>query len=82
MANSRRVAMMLDLDWPYARHIGVFAGTQRYALETGNWALRGGRDRPRVCCAPTAKRKPTYDGIIARATERLVAERSAAACRW
>jgi hypothetical protein len=26
---------MLDLEWPYKRHAGVFAGTQRYAEEQG-----------------------------------------------
>ncbi len=26
---------MLELDWPYKRHAGVFAGTQQYAQEQG-----------------------------------------------
>ena len=66
---SRRVALMLDLQWPYKRHSEVFAGVQRYAEEHG-WAsiidefahdtLRrrsGGPER--------------YDGIIARANHPL-----------
>ena len=31
----RRVALMLELKWPYKRHVGVFAGTQRYAQQQG-----------------------------------------------
>jgi LacI family transcriptional regulator len=73
MGKTRRVAMMLELDWPYARHIGVFAGTQRYALEAGNWdcvvdeiaheTLRTG-----------SRRRPAYDGVIARVTPQLAEE--------
>ena len=67
----RRVALMLDLQWPYKRHAGIFAGTQQYAEEHG-WipiidefvhntlpARRGAAVR--------------YDGIIARANRQLVA---------
>ena len=69
MAKRRRVAIMLDLNWPYKRHHGVFAGTQEYARQCGRWecildayveqSLEGGRSRP------------AYDGIIARVTPRL-----------
>jgi len=31
----RRVAVMLELEWPYKRHAGIFAGTQKYAQEHG-----------------------------------------------
>lgn len=60
--SGRRVALMLELEWPYRRHVDVFLGTQRYAAEHG-WE----------CCVDefadrrlngTARR---YDGIIARA---------------
>jgi LacI family transcriptional regulator len=67
----RRVAIMLDLRWPYKRHSEVFAGAQRYAVERG-WVsiidefaddtLRGGAEQ--------------YDGILARATP-LLARRAA-----
>jgi LacI family transcriptional regulator len=30
-----RVAIMLDLQWPYKRHSEVFAGVQQYAVEQG-----------------------------------------------
>src|SRR4051812_5657103 len=69
MPNTRRVAFMLDLEWPYKRHAGVFIGAQKYAQEKG-WeaiideyaddSLRRG-----------AGRAPPYDGVIARATRRL-----------
>jgi len=35
MARRRRVAVVLELDWPYKRHHGVFAGTQQYARQCG-----------------------------------------------
>lgn len=69
-----RVAIVLDLQWPYKRHSEVFAGVQRYAEERG-WASiidefahdtlrrkRGGAER--------------YDGIVARANH-LLARRAA-----
>lgn len=70
MKNSPRVALMLDLNWPYKRHQAIFAGAQRYAQEhqwdtildehvADNLPSRPGRVRP-------------YDGIIARATRKLV----------
>jgi LacI family transcriptional regulator len=64
-----RVALMLDLQWPYKRHSEVFAGVQRYAGEHG-WVsvidefahdtlrrTRGAAER--------------YDGIVARANHPL-----------
>jgi len=71
MPKRRRVAISLELDWPFKRHHGVFAGTQQYAQERGQWecildayvehSLEGGRAGP------------AYDGIIARVTPRLAA---------
>jgi LacI family transcriptional regulator len=62
---TRRIALMLDLQWPYKRHSEVFAGVQRYAVERG-WdsiidefahdTLRRDRMHP-----------VRYDGIVARA---------------
>lgn len=75
MTAPRRVAIMLELDWPYDRHLGVLAGTQRYADECGQWdcvvdeladeTLRAARE---------AGQPPPYDGVIARATAALAAE--------
>lgn len=64
-----RVALMLDLQWPYKRHSEIFAGVQRYAEEQG-WvsiidefahdALRRQRGQAEQ-----------YDGIVARANRPL-----------
>ncbi len=35
MSKPIRIALMLDLEWPYKRHVGIFTGTQRYAQEHG-----------------------------------------------
>ena len=72
----RRVALMLDLQWPYKRHSEIFAGVQRYAEEHG-WVsiidefahdtLRRKRSAADLC-----------DGIVARANHplaRLAAKR-------
>lgn len=65
----RRVALMLDLQWPYKRHWEIFAGVQRYAEERGWVSIldefahdtlrrkRGAADR--------------YDGLVARANHPL-----------
>ncbi len=70
----RRIAIMLELQWPYKRHSDIFSGTQRYADEH-DWqtvidefahdslAVRRGSAVP-------------YDGVIARANRQLV-ERAA-----
>jgi LacI family transcriptional regulator len=71
MVAFRRVAIMIDLQWPLSYHHNVFAGVLRYARERGNWecavdlhaggSLRAGRGRS------------AYDGVVVRATPRLVA---------
>jgi LacI family transcriptional regulator len=73
MSNLRRVAISLELEWPYARHVNIFSGTQRYAQECGRWecvidefayeSMRG-----------STKKKPVYDGIIARVSSQLAEE--------
>lgn len=70
----RRVAIMLDLQWPYKRHAEVFAGVQRYAVEQG-WAsiIDEFADDTLRRAAGAAGR---YDGILARATP-LLARRAA-----
>jgi LacI family transcriptional regulator len=63
-----RVAISLDLNWGYKRHLEVYAGCQKYADEAG-W---------HCSINPAADRmlKPhsvggLYDGVIARATSQL-----------
>lgn len=65
----RRVALMLDLQWPYKRHAEVFAGVQRYAEEQG-WASIIDE-----FADDTLRRKrgasERYDGVVARANPPL-----------
>ena len=35
MHEPRRIAIQLDLQWPYKRHAALFVGTQQYARERG-----------------------------------------------
>ena len=61
----RRVALMLDLQWPYKRHAEIFAGIQRYAEERGWMSIID------EFAHDTLRRKRSaserYDGIVARA---------------
>ncbi len=74
MPETRRVALMLDLEWSYKRHAGIFAGTQQFAQEQC-WESTIDEF---VSDTLTARRKKLirYDGVIARATTQL-AERAA-----
>lgn len=66
-----RVALMLDLEWPYKRHASIFAGTQRYAEEQGWHSII---DEFAHDTLPTRRTKAIpYDGVIARANTQLVA---------
>jgi LacI family transcriptional regulator len=64
----RRVAISLEMDWGFKRHLEMYAGCQTYADEAG-WDC---------VVNPAAEReligkdgKPNYDGVIARATPDL-----------
>ncbi len=67
MAKIRRVAVAINLSWPYRHHLGVFSGIQRYARDH-KWqyildpfveGMSNGRPRQR------------FDGIVGRATRGL-----------
>ena len=66
--NTRRVAF-LDLQWPYKRHAGVFAGANRYAQEQG-WetTIDDYVDEELQNCRPG---QIPYDGVIGRASKKL-----------
>lgn len=64
------VGIMLELMWPFRRHLDVFAGTQRFAKEAGDW----------ICDIDESVHEdnqyspsnlPSYDGLIARASAAL-----------
>ncbi|VTS07724.1 substrate-binding domain-containing protein [Tuwongella immobilis] len=73
-APPRRIALMLELEWPYKRHSEVFAGIQRYAEKQG-WEtiIDEFAHNTLLHSAPNATR---YDGIVSRAN-RLLARRAA-----
>jgi LacI family transcriptional regulator len=62
----RRVAISLELDWGYKRHLEVYAGCQKYADEAGwHCTINPAVDRTlKQNANPMA-----YDGVIARATK-------------
>lgn len=64
----RRVAISLEMDWGFKRHLEVYAGCQRYADEAG-WETRIQPAADRVLNA--ARQEPPFDGILARATPEL-----------
>ncbi len=65
MAEVRRVAIALDLEWPYKRHTETFAGVIRYAQQAGNWKcfvddfVEDSLPRRRTKSLP-------YDGVLGR----------------
>ncbi len=73
MPKNRRIAVMLNLEWPYKRHSGVFAGTQQYAEEQ-DWHSIIDEFAHDTLPARASKSIP-YDGVIARANPQL-AERA------
>lgn len=62
----RRVAISLELDWGYKRHLEVYAGFQKYADEVGwHCTIDPAVDR----MLKRGESHIPYDGIIARATK-------------
>jgi len=76
MPKPRRVAVMLDLDWPYKRHAGIFVGFQQYAQKQGWDSIVDEYVEDTLASRPS--RSAPYDGIVARADAGL-ARRAAAA---
>lgn len=64
-----RVALMLDLEWPYKRHSEIFAGVQRYAEEQGWVSIIDEFAHDTLRCQRSAADR--YDGIVARANRPL-----------
>ena len=68
-APPKRVAIMLDLQWPYKRHASTFAGTQQFAKEHGWHSII---DEFAHDTLPLRRGKVVpYDGVIARANHEL-----------
>lgn len=66
----RRIALMLDLNWPYKRHASVYAGTQTYVEEQGWESVIDEYAYDSLASVGPNDPLP-YDGIIARATKVL-----------
>jgi LacI family transcriptional regulator len=66
---ARRIAIMLDLRWPFKRHSEIFAGVQHYAEEQGWLSIidEFAHDTLRRKRSRTA----LYNGIVARANHPL-----------
>jgi LacI family transcriptional regulator len=65
---SRRVAISLDLNWGYKRHLEVYAGCQKYADEAGwDCSINPAADR----MLKRSSAGVPFDGVIARATTGL-----------
>jgi len=69
MSQPRRVAIMLDLEWPYKRHAETYAGVQRYAQEH-DWDSFIDEYAGDSLPARRGRAVP-YDGVIARANQKL-----------
>ena len=64
-----RVAIQLDLQWPFKRHAALFVGTQQYARQCGWESIT---DEFVAENLPRRRTKTLpYDGILARAGEKL-----------
>ena len=61
---TRHIAISLEMEWAYKRHLEVFAGCQKYADEAG-WNCQ---IHPAVDRTPSLDGNSCFDGIIARAT--------------
>ena len=67
-SKTRRVAISLDLNWGYKRHLEVYAGCQKYADEVGwDCSINPAVDR----ILKRSSGPIPFDGVIARATTRL-----------
>lgn len=64
-----RVAISLEMEWAYKRHLQIYAGSQHYPDEAG-WLCSVHHAIERMLSIG-ADGRPNYDGIIARATPSL-----------
>lgn len=69
MPKSPRVAIKLDLRWPYKRHAHIFAGTQQYADEHGWESLIDEYADEHL--ANASPESLPFDGVIGRVNSKL-----------
>jgi LacI family transcriptional regulator len=61
MLKERKIAVVMELQWPYRRHYEVFSGIQEYAGTHANWKFDLG-NYPELAIAEGVR----FDGIIGR----------------
>ena len=66
--DKKRVAIALEVEWGYKRHLETYVGCQRYADKAG-WECSITPTTASIL--KTKGRKPSFDGILARATTPL-----------
>jgi LacI family transcriptional regulator len=69
MPRPRRIAVMLDLEWPHKRHANVFVGIQQYARKC-DWETIIDEYVDDTLLTRRSGASP-YNGVIARATKAL-----------
>jgi len=69
MSQPLRIAIQLELEWPYNHHAAMFAGTQQYAYEQGWHSIIDEFVAQNLLARPAAR--VHYDGIIARSSKNL-----------
>jgi LacI family transcriptional regulator len=62
---------MLDLSWPVKWHVGIFAGTQRYADEHGWDSVIDEYVAEHIAERTRKTTSPPYDGVIGRVNAKL-----------
>jgi hypothetical protein len=62
---------MLDSSWPVKWHVGIFAGTQRYADEHGWDSVIDEYVAEHLAERTTKTTSPPYDGVIGRVNAKL-----------
>ena len=79
MGKPRRVAISLELEWAYKRHLEVYAGCLRYADEMG-WQCTINPAIDRMLKHPDGQ--CPYDGVLARATAPSTVDSEGSGSTW
>lgn len=70
MSRPLRIGLCLELQWPLKRHLGVFIGIQKFAMEAGWETIIDEFAADNLM--PPGSKTPIYDGVIARANRKLL----------
>jgi len=68
MQKKRHIAVVMELNWPYKRHYGIFSGIQKYAENHADWSFELS-NYPQVLMTKGVK----FDGIIGRISKNCLA---------